>query len=128
MPWCTLLTTSSQTTIQTLIQRELMLMYGITTNDRRLALHIARSMQAQLWFYDVEYTGRPLSDDVDDLYRFPGEQDESSGLYGEALPTGVNTVLTQCYSITCEEGQRCYSISCPFRIVRRARSLDDSRD
>lgn len=104
-------------TIQALIQRELMLMYGITTNDRRLALQVARSLQSQLWFYDVEYSGQPLCDDVDDLFRFPEDAEESAGLYGEALPTGVNTVLTQCYSITCEEGRRCYSISCPYRLA-----------
>jgi len=105
-------------TIQGLIQRDLMLMYGFSTNDRRLALQIARSLQSQLWFYDVEYSGRPLCDDVDDLYRFPGDAEDSVAMYGETLPTGVNALLTPCYSISCEDGRPCYSISCPFRLVR----------
>jgi RHO1 GDP-GTP exchange protein 1/2 len=39
-----------------------------------------------------------------------------------ALPTGVFTLLTDCYSPTCSRDQPCYSIACPRRLEQRARS------
>lgn len=37
------------------------------------------------------------------------------------LPTGVFTLLTDCYSPTCTRDQLCYSIACPRRLEQQAR-------
>ncbi|KAI0042292.1 CNH-domain-containing protein [Auriscalpium vulgare] len=37
------------------------------------------------------------------------------------LPTGVFTLLTDCYSPTCSRDQLCYSITCPRRLEQQAR-------
>ena len=37
------------------------------------------------------------------------------------LPTGVFTLLTDCYSPTCTSHQLCYSIACPRRLEQQAR-------
>lgn len=37
------------------------------------------------------------------------------------LPTGVFTLLTDCYSPTCSRDQLCYSIACPRRLEQQAR-------
>jgi RHO1 GDP-GTP exchange protein 1/2 len=37
------------------------------------------------------------------------------------LPTGVFTILTECYSATCSRDQLCYSITCPRRLEQQAR-------
>ena len=37
------------------------------------------------------------------------------------LPTGVFTLLTDCYSPTCTRDQLCYSIACPRRLEQHAR-------
>jgi hypothetical protein len=34
----------------------------------------------------------------------------------EELPTGVITMLTRCYSITCSEDTPCYSHACPRKV------------
>ncbi|KAA1469046.1 CNH-domain-containing protein [Dentipellis sp. KUC8613] len=39
----------------------------------------------------------------------------------EPLPTGVFTLLTDCYSPTCSRDQLCYSITCPRRLEQQAR-------
>lgn len=36
-----------------------------------------------------------------------------------ALPNGVYTLLTRCYSPTCSEHNMCYSISCPRRLEQQ---------
>ncbi|KAG8970658.1 hypothetical protein FRC05_000516 [Tulasnella sp. 425] len=111
-------------TIQSIIQREILITLGISTNDRRIALQVARSLQNQLFFYEVEWGGRTLSDSVEDVYMFlddevpgEGEAGPSNGLSEgfTELPTGVITVLTKCYSPSCGEGGPCYSYSCPKR-------------
>lgn len=49
----------------------------------------------------------------------PRESSESSD---EApLPSGVFTLLTDCYSPTCSRDQLCYSIACPRRLEQQAR-------
>lgn len=106
-----------QSTIQSQIQRELLVNLGISTNDRRIALGVARSLQSQLFFYEVEWGGRQLSDGVEDVFMF---LDDSEGMSGEVpereeLPTGVITVLTKCYSLSCVEGVQCYAYGCPRR-------------
>ena len=47
-----------QSTIQTQIQRDLLITHGISTNDRRAALQAARSLQSQLFFYEAEWGGK----------------------------------------------------------------------
>lgn len=37
------------------------------------------------------------------------------------LPSGVFTLLTDCYSPTCSRDQLCYSIACPRRLEQQAR-------
>jgi RHO1 GDP-GTP exchange protein 1/2 len=37
------------------------------------------------------------------------------------LPTGVFTLLTDCYSPTCSRDQLCYSIACPRRLEQQSR-------
>ncbi|TDL23713.1 Dbl domain-containing protein [Rickenella mellea] len=102
-------------TIQSQIQRELLLSLGISTQNRRPALQVARSLQSQLFFYEVEWGGRVLQDNVDDVYMFLDDQEGGADarLEREELPTGVFTLLTKCYSPSCVDGSPCYSFSCP---------------
>jgi RHO1 GDP-GTP exchange protein 1/2 len=97
---------------------------GFQTNDRRTALQVARSLQSQLFFYEVEWGGRLLQDGLEDVYMFlddnPGigsnnGNNEQYRVDREELPTGVVTVLTKCYSPSCQDGSPCYSYSCPRR-------------
>ena len=96
----------------------------ISANDRRLALHLARSLQSQLFFYEVEWGGRVLQDGVEDVYMFLDDQEGGADRRDgeirerEELPTGVFTPLTKCYSPSCVEGQpyACLSWSCPRRV------------
>lgn len=103
--------------IQTQIQRELAINHGISTNDRRAALQVARSLQSQLFFYEVEWGGRVLQDGVEDVYMFmDDEEGPDVKPEREELPTGVVTMLTACYSPSCGDGVACYSYSCPRRV------------
>lgn len=104
-----------QSTIQAQIQRELAINHGLSTSDRRAALQVARSLQSQLFFYEVEWGGRVLQDGVEDVYMFLDDQDgpSDSTPMREELPTGVITVLTKCYSPSCGEGLVCYTPRCP---------------
>ncbi|KAG5637846.1 hypothetical protein H0H81_002983 [Sphagnurus paluster] len=100
-------------TIHTNISRELVENHGATPNDRRAALEIARSLQSQLMFYEVEWGSRVLQDGVEDVYMFIDEQEGNSDGPREALPTSVVTILTKCYSPSCGEVPECYAYSCP---------------
>ncbi|KAI0091606.1 Dbl-like domain-containing protein [Irpex rosettiformis] len=104
-------------TIQSLIQRELLVTHNISTNDRRAALQIARSLQGQLFFYEVEWGGRILQDGVEDVYMFLDDQEGTSNaqIEREELPSSVLTWMTKCYSALCDEEHPCYSYSCPRR-------------
>jgi len=121
-------------TIQMYIQKEYQNNAGIPLADRKLALQVARSLQSQLFFYEVEWGGRKLTDGVEDVYMFLDEGDDNDGggnsdaggipgerrsdvgrMDREELPTGVITLLTGCYSPSCSEGLSCYSYSCPRR-------------
>ncbi|KAL1658879.1 CNH domain-containing protein [Schizophyllum commune] len=101
--------------IQSSIQRELAINHGVSTSDRRIALQVARSLQNQLFFYEVEWGGRELQDGVEDVYMFldDAEGPSSGGLERAELPTGVVTMLTKCYSPSCGEDTPCYCYSCP---------------
>ncbi|KAI8996474.1 Dbl-like domain-containing protein [Trametes punicea] len=104
-------------TIQSQIQRELLLTHGISTNDRRAALQVARSLQSQLFFYEVEWDNRPLQDGVEDVYMFWDDQEGGSDarMEREELPTAVITLLTRCYASSCDDDNPCYSYTCPRR-------------
>ncbi|KAJ7460820.1 signal transducer [Mycena latifolia] len=104
-------------TIQAQIQRELAVNHGISTSDRRAALQVARSLQSQLFFYEVEWGGRVLQDGVEDVYMFLDDQEGTSDAAPEReeLPTGVITMLTKCYSPSCGDETQCYSYGCPRR-------------
>ena len=101
--------------IQSLIQRELAINHGVSTNDRRAALQVAQSLKTQLFFYEVEWGDRPLQDGVEDVYMFlDDQQGGSDSLPIETeLPTGVVTALTRCYVPSCGDGGACYSPRCP---------------
>ena len=83
-------------------------------------MQVARSLQNQLFFYEVEWGGRALSDGVEDVYMFLDDQDGGSDmrLEREELPTGVVTFLTKCYTPSCHgvDGAPCYAYSCPRRV------------
>ncbi|KAH9839689.1 Dbl-like domain-containing protein [Rhodofomes roseus] len=104
-------------TIQSHIQRELLITHGISTNDRRAALQVARSLQNQLFFYEVEWGGRVLQDGVEDVYMFLDDQEGASDtrVEREELPTAVITLLTRCYAPSCYDETPCYSFACPKR-------------
>ncbi len=92
--------------------------HGISTNDRRAALQVARSLQSQLFFYEVEWVDRPLQDGVEDVYMFWDDQEGASDarMEREELPTAVITLLTRCYASSCDEDNPCYSYTCPRRV------------
>ncbi|KAJ4500998.1 CNH domain-containing protein [Lentinula lateritia] len=109
-------------TIQSLIQRELLINHGVSTSDRRAALQVARSLHSQLFFYEVEWGGRVLQDGVEDVYMFLDDLEGGAGSSSAQpsspselteLPTGIITALTKCYSPDCMEGMTCYSPRCP---------------
>ncbi|KAI0050993.1 Dbl-like domain-containing protein [Auriscalpium vulgare] len=104
-------------TLQSRIRSELMINQGAATDDRVIALQVARSLQQQLFFYEVEWGGRVLQDGVEDVYMFFDDQEHSAevSLEREELPTSVITVLTKCYSPSCSEASPCYSFACPRR-------------
>ena len=111
-----------QTTVQVQIQRELTNM-RVPSTDRRLALQIARSLQSQLFFYEVEWGDRVLQDNVEDVYMFLDDQEGGADIHRSAemmgeLPTGVFTPLTKCYLPSCIEGApyACSSWTCPRRV------------
>ncbi|KAJ3558567.1 hypothetical protein NP233_g11485 [Leucocoprinus birnbaumii] len=121
--------------------------YIIKTTDRNLALLLGRALDAQKFFHDVTYDHR-LRDSPNELYQFktslgpyvsgelaaelqngdeaaspanatpPDELQEPEEI---PLPSGVFTLLTDCYSPTCSRDQLCYSIACPRRLEQQAR-------
>lgn len=105
-----------QSTIQSQIHRELSLNHGGTPDDRRAALHIARSLQSQLFFYEVEWGGRMLQDGVEDVYMFLDNQQAGSNAPREELPSSVVTILAKCYSPSCGEVPNCYAYGCPRKV------------
>ncbi|KAL4980534.1 CNH domain-containing protein [Aspergillus desertorum] len=89
----------------------------IKTTDRNLALLLGRALDAQKLFHDVTYDHR-LRDAPGELYQFKetlGEEAPSSEV------NGVFTLLTECYSPTCNRDSLCYSIACPRRLEQQAR-------
>jgi hypothetical protein len=109
---------SYQSTLQSRIVSELLISQGVATNNRAIALQVARSLQQQLFFYEVEWGGRVLQDGVEDVYMFLDDQEGGADAPRdrEELPTSVITVLTRCYSPSCSDAQPCYSFACPRRL------------
>ncbi|KAJ3890723.1 CNH domain-containing protein [Lentinula edodes] len=98
--------------------------YIIKTTDRNLALLLGRALDAQKFFHDVTYDHR-LRDSANELYQFrtklPSPFVSSFSSDEVELPSGVFTLLTDCYSPTCSRDQLCYSIACPRRLEQQAR-------
>ena len=123
--------------------------YIIKTTDRNLALLLGRALDAQKFFHDVTYDHR-LRDSPVELYQFKeriassfvsadgvsqgnGFAMDGSGMANQmgemsleaaddsTAPSGVFTLLTDCYSSTCTRDKLCYSIACPRRLEQQAR-------
>ena len=121
--------------------------YIIKTTDRNLALLLGRALDAQKFFHDVTYDHR-LRDSPVELYQFKeriassfvsadgvsqgnGFAMDGSGMANQMgemsleaaddTPSGVFTLLTDCYSSTCTRDKLCYSIACPRRLEQQAR-------
>jgi hypothetical protein len=91
----------------------------VSADARRIALQVARSLQSQLFFYEVEWGGRVLQDGVEDVYMFMDDDEGGSDAPSEReeLPTGVITMLTKCYSSGCQDNPGlCYAYACPRRV------------
>ena len=122
------------------------------TSDRNLALLLGRALDAQKFFHDVMFEHR-LRDSVNELYQFDVPRivevrrsiqsersnrtlmsrlgDETDSDASMDTPTGVFTLLTNCYSPTCSREHVCYSITCPRRLgqvptLRPSTSVDES--
>jgi hypothetical protein len=110
--------------------------YIIKTTDRNLALLLGRALDAQKFFHDVTYDHR-LRDSALELYQFkerltapflssddlsPADDPDAAVSIDEStIPSGVFTLLTDCYSPTCTRDRLCYSIACPRRLEQQAR-------
>lgn len=103
-----------------MIQRELAINHGISTSDRRVAVQVARSLQNQLFFHEVEWGNTVLQDGVEDVFMFLDDTEGGSSAFPELeeLPTGVITMLTRCYSPSCGEGVSCYAYACPRKVCQ----------
>ncbi|KIJ55760.1 hypothetical protein M422DRAFT_220565 [Sphaerobolus stellatus SS14] len=53
--------------------------------------------------------------------RTPEDRDADALEEEDEFPTGVFTLLTDCYSPTCSRDRLCYSISCPRRLEQQAK-------
>ncbi|KAF8519036.1 CNH domain-containing protein [Hysterangium stoloniferum] len=98
--------------------------YIIKTTDRCLALLLGRALDAQKFFHDVTYDHR-LRDSANELFQFKTRLStpfvSGEELKEDELPTGVFTLLTDCYSPTCTRDRLCYSIACPRRLEQQSR-------
>ncbi|ORY80260.1 CNH-domain-containing protein [Leucosporidium creatinivorum] len=125
--------------------------YIIKTSDRNLALLLGRALDAQKFFHDVTYDHRLRDSPVELYqFRerlaspFLSSDDLSPSVDGynpaplappprphsvadtvasaeDSFPSGVFTLLTDCYSPTCTRDRLCYSIACPRRLEQQAR-------
>ncbi|KXT07054.1 hypothetical protein AC578_7278 [Pseudocercospora eumusae] len=89
--------------------------YIIRTSDRNLALLLGRSLDAQKFFHEVAYAHR-LRDSPNEIYQFKESINEEP-----PDVNGVFTLLTECYSPTCNRDNLCYSIACPRRLEQQQR-------
>ncbi|KAF4610695.1 hypothetical protein D9613_007108 [Agrocybe pediades] len=114
-------------TLNGIIQQAIVREHGGLLIDRRAALLVARSLQTMLFFYEVEWGANPLQDGVEDVYMFLDDQQggSDSPIERAELPTGVVTILTKCYSASCEDG-RCYTYGCPRKGMSQLPKIDES--
>ncbi|KAK5109882.1 hypothetical protein LTR62_006489 [Meristemomyces frigidus] len=96
--------------------------YIIRTSDRNLALLLGRSLDAQKFFHEVAYAHR-LRDSAHEIYQFKETALAAAAGSPEDVPevNGVFTLLTECYSPTCNRDNLCYSIACPRRLEQQQR-------
>ena len=83
--------------------------------DRNLAVILGRALGAQGFIHDVTYS-RKLRDSSKEIYKC--QQDTTTKKEDQVLPTGVFTLLTDCYVSTCSKDRICYSVSCPRRLAQ----------
>jgi len=88
-----------------------------TNTPRRLALSMARSLEAQLYFHSVDWSiVTVVRDNDDEVYTFlnPDPYSPSTWEWDEDFPTGVFPSVAKCYSPRCStDGKGCYSRTCP---------------
>lgn len=89
-----------------------------TMKSRRTALHIARSLHSQLFFFEVRNNEQPVQDGLDQVFVFP--EDDGGGATWDEIPSAILTEVTPCYSPLCNslaaQGYyltKCLSPSCP---------------
>lgn len=106
----------SQSTIQTQIQRKLAINHGVSANDRRVALQVARTLQSQL--FDLSRMGKTHIAGWHWRYMFLNDLEGGSEMILECEEStiGVITMLTRCCFPSCGEGIPCYSYSCPRKV------------
>ncbi|KAJ9102459.1 hypothetical protein QFC21_002859 [Naganishia friedmannii] len=85
-----------------------------SSNDRRFALSVARSLHKQLFFVEVDWDDKPLRDAMEGVYQF--NEIDGAGAIAYELPTGVQIMVTKCYSPSCVADKGCYSSRCPYNI------------
>lgn len=98
--------------------------------SRRIALHVARSLHTQLFFFEIRDNEQPVNDGLDQVFVFP--EDDGGGATWDEIPSAVLTEVTGCYSPLCSSLSRqgfitggCLSPSCPnnhHATVRLSRS------
>ncbi|CAI2166631.1 17036_t:CDS:10 [Funneliformis geosporum] len=83
---------------------------------RRVALSMARSLEAQLYFHSINWaTISVINDNKDEVYAFLNPDPGSPTLWewDEDFPTGVFPAVSKCYSPRCGiDGKGCYSRTC----------------
>ncbi|KAI0243983.1 RHO1 GDP-GTP exchange protein 2 [Massospora cicadina] len=97
------------------------------TGDRGVALLAGRALEAQHFFIHAAQDllipatqALRLQDSLYETYKLDPQFETIDTLtedaFHGALPVGVLTALTDCYSPTCSPETRCYSITCPRRL------------
>ncbi|RIB30027.1 CNH domain-containing protein [Gigaspora rosea] len=98
-------------TIHILVQHE------VPDIPRHIALSMARSLEAQLYFHSVYWANvTVIKDTEDEVYVFLNPDPESPTVVelDEDFPTGVFPIIAKCYSPSCStDGKGCYSRICP---------------
>ncbi|CAG8531735.1 8249_t:CDS:10 [Cetraspora pellucida] len=84
---------------------------------RHIALSMARSLEAQLYFHSVYWADvTVIKDTEDEVYTFlnPDPESPTAIELDEDFPTGVFPIIAKCYSPRCGfDGKGCYSRTCP---------------
>ncbi|KAI9295750.1 hypothetical protein K502DRAFT_290537, partial [Neoconidiobolus thromboides FSU 785] len=100
----------------------------IDQTDRRLALLIGRSLEAQGFIYHTNHEAK-LTDSTYEIYQLDIKLENKNLNEAKAvLPNGVFTLLTECYSPTCTDDNKCYSISCPRKVNHLGMTIHDNHD